>query len=69
MIRNDAELRTTQERIAYLQNVLAQLRVTASAREFPLVSGGYRAEVERMQAEVADYLAHHASAVRPAEAA
>ena len=61
MIRNDQELEVTQERIAYFQRLLAQLRVTATPEEFPAVMSGYRAEIERMQAEVLEYLTRHAS--------
>lgn len=69
MIHNDQELEATQERIAYFQRLLAQLRVTATPEEFPLVASGYRAEVERMQAEVLEYLTRHASEPAPAEVA
>lgn len=61
MIYDDQELEGTRERIAYLQRLLAQLRVTATPEEFPLVAGGYRAEIERMQTEVLDYLTRHIS--------
>jgi len=61
MIQNDQELKVMQERIAFFQSVLAQLRVTAKASEFPLVSSGYRTEVEKMQAKVMEYLSHHSS--------
>jgi hypothetical protein len=61
MIHNDQELEVTQERIAYFQRLLAQLRVTATPEEFPAVASGYRAEIERMQVEVLDYLTRHAS--------
>lgn len=64
MIRNDNELGVTQERIAYFLRLLAQLRVSSRPDEFPLVAGGYRAEVEQMQREVLDYLTRHA--VQPA---
>ncbi|HZY85730.1 MAG TPA: hypothetical protein VFE78_12925 [Gemmataceae bacterium] len=56
MIQNDQELQTTQERIAYFLGLLRQLRATARPDELGLVTGGYRAEVERMQREVLDYL-------------
>ena len=69
MIHNDQELATTQERIAYFTDLLAQLRVTATPEEFPAVASGYRAEVARMQQEVLDYLSRHASEPTPAEAA
>jgi hypothetical protein len=67
MIHNDQELQATQERIAYFQRLLAQLRVTATPTEFPLVASGYRAEVVRMQDEVLAYLTRHASEPVPAE--
>jgi len=69
MIHNDQELATTQERIAYFTDLLAQLRVTATPEEFPAVASGYRSEVARMQQEVLDYLSRHASEPTPAEAA
>jgi hypothetical protein len=62
MIHNDQELKATQERIAYFQRLLAQLRITATPEEFPAVAGGYRAEIERMQDEVLSYLTQHVSA-------
>ena len=68
MIHNDQELQVTQERIAYFQRVLAQLRVTATPEEFPLVASGYRTEIVRMQEEVLAYLTRHASEPVPAEA-
>jgi hypothetical protein len=66
MIKSDQELSTTQERIAYFQQLLAQLRVTSTPEEFPLVASGYRCEIERMQAEVLDYLTRHATEPLPA---
>ena len=56
MIRNEPELQTTRERIDYFQRLLRQLRQTARPEEFAAVSSGYRLEIERMQAEVLDYL-------------
>jgi hypothetical protein len=61
MIRNDQELEVTQERIAHFHRLLAQFRVTARLDEFPAVASGYRAEIERMQKEVLEYLTRHAS--------
>ena len=61
MILNDTELKTSQQRIAYFQDLLLQLRVKASAAEFSFVSAGYRAEIEKMQAEVLEYLTRHIS--------
>jgi hypothetical protein len=61
MIHTDQELAATQERIAYFQQVLAQLRVTASPEEFPVVASGYWAEIVRMQDEILAYLTRHAT--------
>ena len=61
MIRNDQELKVTRERIAYLLDLLARLRSSSRPEELGLVSGGYRAEVERMQREVLDYLTQPAT--------
>ncbi len=61
MIQNDTELKTSQQRIVYFQDLLLQLRVNASAEEFSLVSSGYRAEIEKMQEEVLEYLTRHVS--------
>ena len=56
MINNDRELEVMQERIALFQRRLADLRQTARPEEFAAVSSGYRLEIERMQAEVLEYL-------------
>jgi hypothetical protein len=61
MIQNDQELAVTRERIAYFLDLLARLRIASRPEELALVSGGYRAEVERMQREVLDYLTQPAS--------
>ena len=59
MIHNDKELKASQQRIAYFQNLLLQLRVKATPEEFSLVSSGYRSEIEKMQEEVLEYLTRH----------
>jgi hypothetical protein len=56
MIQNDQELTVTRERIAYFLDLLARLRVSCRPEELALVASGYRAEVERMQCEMLDYL-------------
>jgi len=55
MIHNDQELKDKHERITYFLDLLARLRISSRPEELTLVSGGYRAEVERMQREVLDY--------------
>ena len=59
MIHDNEELKTSQQRIAYFQDLLLQLRVKATPEEFSLVSSGYRAEIEKMQAEVLEYLTRY----------
>ncbi len=61
MIQSDQELKVTRERISYFLDLLARLRVSSRAEELVLASGGYRAEVERMQREVLDYLTQPAT--------
>jgi hypothetical protein len=61
MLQNDQELKVTRERVSYLLDLLDRLRVSSRPEELSLVSGGYRAEVERMQREVLDYLTQPAT--------
>jgi hypothetical protein len=56
MIQNDRELEVTRQRIEQLQNGLAQMRQNAETRDFEAIASGYRLEIQRMQAEVMDYL-------------
>jgi hypothetical protein len=69
MIQNDQELKATQERVAYFEGLVAQFRVTIAAAEFELMAGGYLSEVEKMNAEILEYLRRHPSQIAPAEAA
>jgi len=63
MIQNDQELAVTRERISYFLDLLDRLQVSSRPQELALVSSGYRAEVERMQREVLDYLTQPAAKV------
>jgi len=56
MIANDNELQVSRERIAKFQGWFAQMREKASPKDFETMASGYRLEIERMQAEVMDYL-------------
>lgn len=58
MIYNDDELVAIRKRIAKFQGWLVHLRQTARLEEFDAVAGGYRLEIERMQAEEMEYLLH-----------
>jgi hypothetical protein len=61
MITNDQELKVTRERISYMLDLLQRLRIGSRPEELPLVTGGYRSEVERMQREILDYLTQPAT--------
>jgi hypothetical protein len=63
MIANDKELEVTKERIEYFQQILKNIRAKATPDQFHLMASGYRVEIEKMQAEVMDYL------LRPIEGA
>jgi hypothetical protein len=52
LITNEQEPDATQDRIEHFQQWLARIRRTARPEEFEAVAGGYRLEIERMQAEV-----------------
>jgi hypothetical protein len=69
MIKNDVELKCTQERIAWFEGLVAQFRVSVEPETFPAMAEGYLAEIEKMHAEVIEYLKRHASQIAPAEAA
>jgi hypothetical protein len=56
MIANRNELEVTRKRIEYFQDLLEKIRASADPRDFDLMASGYRLEIERMQAEVMDYL-------------
>lgn len=67
MIKNNQELKTTQERIVYVEGLVAQFRVTTSPSEFKLMAGAYLMDIECMHAEVMAYLRRHASDLEPVE--
>ena len=56
MIQNEEELRVTKVRIERFQKWLLDMRQRVEPEEFLLMSSGYRLEIERMQAEVLNYL-------------
>jgi len=56
MIRSDQELGVTREHVAMFERMLEELRKTARPEEWPDLSSGYRAEIERMQRDILDYL-------------
>ena len=69
MITNDEELQTTQERLTFLYQTVANIRAKArTAEEYRLYSNSYLAELEKMNAEVLAYLKRHPSELTPTEA-
>ena len=60
MIQNEEELRVTKARIERFQKWLLDMRQQVDPEEFLLMSSGYRLEIERMQAEVLEYLLYPA---------
>jgi hypothetical protein len=63
VISDEKQLRAAQQRVERFQSWLSELRQTARPAEFDAVASGYRFEIERMQAEILDYL------LRPAQPA
>ncbi len=60
MIQNETELKCTQERIAWFESLVRQFRLSVPAENFPAMSEGYLAEIEKMHAEVMEYLSRYA---------
>lgn len=69
MIQNDLELEVTQERIAFFCRLVANMRKIESPKNFPFMASGYLAEIEKMNAEVMDYLKQPVDRFQSAEAA
>jgi hypothetical protein len=69
MIRNDSELKCTQERTAWFEGLVAQFRVSVEPENFSAMAEGYLAEIEKMHTEVMEYFKRHANQPVPAEAA
>ena len=64
MIRNDQELQTTLERVAYFQRQVAKLRVVEdNPANYRLSVRGYLAELDRMNLAIRDYLWLHPSEI------
>ena len=69
MIANDLELQATRERISFFYGILMQMRVTTKPEEYAFMANSYLAEIEKMNAEILEYLKLHPSQIVPAEAA
>ena len=69
MIKNDLELQAMRERIAFFYGILMQMRVTTEPQEYMFMANSYLCEIEKMNAEVLEFLKCHPSQIAPAEAA
>ena len=69
MIKNDLELQATRERISFFYGILIQMRLTTEPEEYMLMANSYLCEIEKMNAEVLEYLKRHPSQITPAAAA
>jgi hypothetical protein len=68
MIRNDAELQVTLERIARFQQQVVHLRrLETNPTNYRLSVSGFLAEIDRMNLEVREYLSRHPSEAELAE--
>lgn len=56
MIQNDVELQAAQEYVLRFERILASARPKYSAEAYEAMSGSYLAEIERVNAEIAEYL-------------
>jgi D-serine dehydratase len=56
MIQNDTELQATQEQIRRFERFLAEARKTESASNYGTMAEGYLSEIQKMQAEIREYL-------------
>jgi len=56
MIRNDAELQATQERILLFERILAEARRTYSPSNYAAMAEGYLLEIDKLQATIRAYL-------------
>ena len=62
MIQNDQELKATLNRIERFQKQVEKLQqVETNPRNYELSAGGFLAEIDRMNLEVAEYLSVHSS--------
>lgn len=69
MIQNELDFKGTQERIAFFSKIVAEMRVRVPPENYPAMASGYLAEMDKMHAEVMEYLSRHASELEPAKAA
>lgn len=65
VIYNDQELEVTKERIRYFQQQVERLQqLETKPQNYQLLVGGFRAEIDRMNLEVREYLSLHPSELK-----
>ncbi len=63
MIANDLELQATLERISFFCGILMQMRVTTEPEEYVFMANSYLSELEKMNADILEYLKFHPSQI------
>jgi hypothetical protein len=58
MIGNDVELQAAQEYVLRFERILAAARKTYTAEAYEAMASSYLAEIERVNAEILQYLKH-----------
>ena len=58
MIRNDVELQAAQEYVLRFERILAAARKTYPPEAYEAMASSYLAEIERVNAEILQYLKH-----------
>ena len=58
MIGNDIELQAAQEYVLRFERILAAARSTYTPEAYEAMASSYLAEIERVNAEIVEYLRH-----------
>lgn len=69
VIQNNVEFEGTQKRIAYFSRLVANMRKVESPENFPCLASSYIAEIEKMNAEVIEYLKRYSCKMPTVETA
>lgn len=62
MIENDVELQAAQEYVLRFERILGAARKTYTPEAYGVMASSYLAEIERVNAEILQYLKHAPSA-------
>jgi hypothetical protein len=63
MIQNDVELQAAQEYVLRFERILAAARRMYTPEAYEAMASGYLVEIERVNAEILEYLKHAPSTV------